>query len=135
VARFPECPGRAYRAAIERDFEHASPDSQQVFLDSLRAVTDMQIKAGTQIATSVARTTDGHVNFFFANFAGLRGGSNPVQTPQSGVEVSVTSKTEGKGFFLPFLGEAQAVKGVRKGDLLTFALPAITRGAVFWYEP
>ena len=41
---------------------------------------------------------------FFANFAGLRGGSNPMQTPQNGVEVSVQSNAEGKGFFLPFLG-------------------------------
>jgi hypothetical protein len=24
---------------------------------------------------------------------------------------------------------------VRKGDTVTFALPAITKGAVFWYEP
>jgi hypothetical protein len=135
VARFPECPGRAYNAAMEKDFENASPDSQQVFFDSLRAGSTMRVRAGTQVATSIARTTDGHINFFFANFAGLRAKSNPVQTPQSGVEVSVTSKAEGKGFFLPFLGEAQAVKGVRKGETVTFALPAITKGAVFWYEP
>ncbi|HWZ76385.1 MAG TPA: hypothetical protein VNX87_07590 [Candidatus Sulfotelmatobacter sp.] len=135
VARFPECPGRAYNAAMEKDFEHASPDSQRVFFDSLRAGNTMRVKAGTQVATSIARTADGHINFFFANFAGLRAKSNPVQTAQSGVEVSVTSKAEGKGFFLPFLGEAQAVKGVRKGDTVTFALPAITKGAVFWYEP
>jgi hypothetical protein len=135
VARFPECPGRAYNAAMEKDFEHASPDSQRVFFDSLRAGNTMRVKAGTQVATSIARTADGHINFFFANFAGLRAKSNPVQTAQSGVEVSVTSKAEGKGFFLPFLGEAQAVKGVRKGDTVTFALPAITKGAAFWYEP
>jgi hypothetical protein len=135
VARFAECPGRAYNAVMEKDFENASPDSQQVFFDSLRAGNTMQIKAGPQVATSIARTADGHINFFFANFAGLRAKSNPVQTPQSGVEVRVTSKAEGKGFFLPFLGEAQAVKGVRKGDTVTFALPAITKGAVFWYEP
>jgi hypothetical protein len=94
----------------------------------------VKIKAGPQVATSISRTSDGHVNCFFANFAGLRGGSNPVQTPQSGVEVSVASKAEGKGYFLPFLGEVQMLKGIRRGDSISFTLPAITKGAVFWYE-
>ena len=135
VVRFPECPGRAYNVALEKDFEHASPDSQQAFLDSLRGGDTLRIKAGAQVATSIARTSDGHINIFFANFTGLRGGSNPVQTAQSGVEASVTSKGEGKGFFLPFLGEVQTVKGIRHGDSITYALPPITKGAVFWYEP
>jgi len=135
VVRFPACPGKAYNAALEKDFESASPDSEQAFLDSLRGSDAIRIKAGPHVATSVARTSDGHINCFFANFAGLRGGSNPIQTPQSGVEVSVTSKSEGKGFFLPFLGETQAVEGTHHGDALTFTLPPIARGAVFWYEP
>jgi hypothetical protein len=135
LARFPDCPGKAYNAALEKDFEHASPDSQQAFFDSLRGAGAVQIKAASDVATSIARTSDGHNNVFLANFAGLRGGSNPVQTPQSGVEVRVTSKSEGKGFFLPFLGEAQPIKGVRSGDATTFTLPTITKGAVFWYVP
>jgi hypothetical protein len=87
------------------------------------------------VATSISRTSDGHVNVFFANFTGLVAGSNPIQTPVSGVEVNVKSKSVVKGFFLPFMGDAQAVSGTRHGDSITFALPAITRGAVFWYEP
>ncbi len=134
VVRFPECPGKAYNQALEKDFEHASPDSQQKFFDSLQGGNRVQIKAGTHVATSVARTPDGHTNVFFANFAGLRGGSNPVQTPQTDVEVTVPSKTDGKGFFLPYLGETQAIQGSRRGDVVTFALPPITKGAVFWYE-
>ena len=135
VVRFPACPGKAYNAALEKDFEHTSPDSQQTFLDSVNGGGAVQIKASAQMATSVARTSDGHVNVFFANFAGLVGGSNPVQTPQNGVEVRVTSTSGVNGHFLPFMGEAQAVKGVRHGDGITFTLPEITRGAVFWYEP
>ena len=135
VTRFPACPGKAYNATLERDFEHASPDSQQAFLESLQGSKAVRIKAGPQVATSIARTSDGHVSSFFANFAGLRGGSNPVQTPQIGIEVTVTSKSDGKGYFLPFLGEVQTVKGMRHEDTITFALPPITKGAVFWYEP
>ncbi len=133
VVRFADCPGRGYNTALEKDFEHASPDSQQAFFESLQGGNSVLIKAGPQVATSVAQTPDGHINVFFANFAGLRGGSNPVQTAQSGVEVSVPAKDAESGSFLPFLGEAQAVKGIRHGDRITFTLPPITKGAVFWY--
>jgi len=135
VVRFPSCPGKVYSAALEIDFEHASPDSQQEFLASLQGGKTVQIQASTEIATSVSRGTDGRIQCFLANFAGLRGGSNPIQTPQNGVTVSVASKSEGKGFYLPFLGEMQPVQGVRHGDSVDFTLPTITKGAVFWYEP
>ena len=135
VVRFADDPGRAYNAALEKDFDHASPGSQQAFLDSLQGGSAVQIKAGPQVATSISRAPDGRVRIFFANFAGLKGGSNPVQTPQTGVEVSVTSKGDAAGSFLPFLGEAQAVKGVRHGDTITYSLPPIAKGAVFSYAP
>jgi hypothetical protein len=133
VVRLADSPGKAYGAAIEKDFEHASPDSQQAFFGSLQGGNTAQIKAGPLVASSIARTSDGHINCFFANFAGLKAGANPVQTPQEGVEVSVKAKAE-KGHFLPFLGDVQDVKAVRHGDAVTFTLPAITKGAVFWYE-
>lgn len=135
AVRFAECPGRAYIAALEKDFEHASPSSQQAFLDSLQGGNAVQIKAGPLVATSISRAPDGRVQLFFANFAGLKAGTNPVQTPQTGVEVSVTSKGDGAGVFLPFLGDAHAVRGVRHGDTVTYALPAITKGAVFSFTP
>jgi hypothetical protein len=135
VVQLPACPGKAYNAALEKDFEGASPDSQHEFFDNLQGGNTIEIKAGQQMATSIARTSDGHISCFFANFAGLRGGTNPVQTPQSGVEVSVTAKGEGKGFFLPFLGDVQPVKGIRHGERVTYALQPITKGAVFWVEP
>jgi len=135
VVRLAECPGRAYNAALEKDFESASPDSQGAFFDALRSGKAVEVKAGPHVATSIARTSDGHVNVFLANFTGLRGGSNPVQTPQTGVEITVGSKSDGKAVFLPFLAEAQTLKGIRHGDKVTYSLPAITKGAVFWVEP
>ena len=135
VVRLQECPGKAYNSGIEKDFEHSSPDSAREFLASLQGADAVRIQGSSQIATSIARTSDGHINCFLANFAGLRGGSNPVQTPQNGVVVSVQAKAEGNGFFLPFLGQVQPVKGERTGESIRFTLPAITRGAVFWYEP
>ena len=135
VVRITECPGKAYNAALEKDFDHSSPDSARDFLASLQGSNTVKIQAPSQIATSIARTTDGHINCFFANFAGLVGKANPIQAPQSGVEVSVASKRDGKGFFLPFMGQIQTVKGDRQGEMMRFSLPTITRGAVFWYEP
>jgi hypothetical protein len=151
VVRFPDDPGKAYSAALEKDFEHASPDSQKGFLDSLKGSTTVQVMGiaplegagilgpveilGPHVATSIARTPDGHINCFFANFSGLRGGSNPIPTAQVGAVVTVSSEPEGKGFFLPFLGEVREIKGIRRKHSMTFWLPPITKGAVFWYEP
>jgi hypothetical protein len=135
VVRMRECPGKAYEAALEKDFENSSPDSQREFFASLKGGDSVGIEASPQIATSVSRSSDGHINSFFANFAGLKGGSNPIQTPQTGVKVSVTGKSSGKGFFLPFMGDVQPLQGVRNGDTTVFNLPAISRGAVFWVEP
>jgi len=134
VVRLQDSPGEAYEAALVKDFAQSSPDSQPAFFQSLQGGDMVRIQAGPQVATSIARTNGGHVHCFFANFAGLQAGVNPVQTPQTGVEVSVKSKSEIKGFFLPFLGEVQSVQGVRHGDAITFALPPITKGAVFWNE-
>jgi hypothetical protein len=135
IVRMRECPGKTYAASLDKDLEHSSLESAREFFSVLQGADTVRIQASPQVATSIARTTDGHINSFFANFAGLRGGVNPVQTPQSGVEVSVASKADGRGFFLPFLGQARALKGERRGDSVHFVLPTITKGAVFWYEP
>ena len=135
VSRFPKCPGKAYNAALEKDFEGASPDSQADFLKTLQGSNTVRIKARPQMATSISRSPGGHMQCFFANFAGLHGGTNPVQDPQTDVEVTLKSATQGKGYFLPFLGEMQVVKGTRHRDEVVFALPPISKGAVFWYEP
>jgi len=51
------------------------------------------------------------------------------------VEVKVKTVADLQGSFLPFMGTPQPVAGTRDGDSITFKLPSITRGAVFWYEP
>ena len=135
VVRMRDCPGKAYNTTLEKDFEHSSPDSQREFFASVQGGNSVGVQASPQIATSISRTSDGHINCFFANFAGLKAGSNPIQTPQTGVKVTVASKSAGKAFFLPFMGEVQPVQGVQTGDATVFNLPAISKGAVFWVEP
>lgn len=133
IVRFADDPGKAYSAALEKDFDQASPESAKEFLASLRGGDAVKLKAGTHVATSISESSEGRVQCFFANFSGLKGGVNPVQTPERGAEVTVKAKTGAKGTFLPFLGEAQEVKGTAHGDEITFTLPAIEKGAVFSY--
>jgi hypothetical protein len=134
VIRSRECPGKDYSAALQKDFDAANPDREREFLQSLKAEAAIRIVASPMLATSIARVgTKPHV--FFANFGGLRGGVNPVQAQQTGVQVTITSATKGHGFFLPFLGDVQPLAGTVGAAGMTYNLPAIEKGAVFWYEP
>jgi hypothetical protein len=131
MVRFPNSPGKTYNDLMEKDFESARPDSQPEFLAALKGGDKVRIEAGPHVATSISQT-NGHTHCFFANFDGLRAGENPIQTPQRGVKVTLSGAS--KGYFLPFLGEVQQVEGARNGDLTTFTLPTIEKGAVFWAE-
>jgi hypothetical protein len=62
------------------------------------------------------------------------GGVNPVQTPQTGVRITIPAWTKGQAFFLPFLGEVQKLEGVEDSGRISYSLPPISKGAVFWYE-
>jgi Glycosyl hydrolase-like 10 len=135
VMRFARCPGKEYMSSLGKDFEQTTPQSQADFLSRISGGREIEIQASAHVATSIAQV-DGKTHIYFANFAGLVGGSNPVQTPQRGVKVTTASKLAGKGFFLPFLGETEPLHGERGSDgRTTYTLPPITRGAVFWYEP
>ena len=134
VLQFPKDPGTDYMSALESDFERADPDSQAEFLKRLKNTSEIEVTASPMVATSIA-AVEGKPHIFFANFAGLRGRVNPVQTPQTGVRVRMAKAGKGKAFFLPFLGDVQEVSGVHESDGRTsYALPTITKGAVFWYE-
>ena len=134
VVRFGKCPGKDYYAALEKSVADTNPDLEHEFLESLKAETAVRVAASNMVATSIVRV-DGKTHVFFANFAGLEGGVNPVQTPQTGVQVTVVGAGSGHGFFLPFLGEVQAVAGVAGDGGVVYKLPAIEKGAVFWVEP
>ncbi|MGB2836236.1 MAG: hypothetical protein WBC30_11455, partial [Candidatus Sulfotelmatobacter sp.] len=134
VVRFGKCPGKDYYAALEKSVADTSPDLEHGFLESLKAETPVRVAASNMVATSIARV-DGKTHVFFANFAGLEGGVNPVQTPQTGAQVTVVGAGGGHGFFLPFLGKVQAVAGVAGDGGMVYKPPAIEKGAVFWVEP
>jgi hypothetical protein len=134
IVRFSKCPGKDYYAALEKSVADSTPHQEQEFLNSLKAEPTVQVMASPMIATSIARV-EGKTHIFFANFAGLEGGVNPVQTPQTDVRVTVSGAKSGRGFFLPFLGDVRPLSGTTGDDGITFKLPVIEKGAVFWYEP
>jgi hypothetical protein len=71
----------------------------------------------------------------FREFCRIGRQVNPVQTPQTGVRVRMAKAGKGKAFFLPFLGDVQEISGVHESDgRISYTLPTITKGAVFWYE-
>jgi len=133
VVRFEKDPGAEYFAALSKDFAATSPDKEQTFLDSLQPSSSIQVFASPALATSIAQV-EGTPHVFFANFAGLRGGVNPVQTPQKNVRVEVAGSNKAQGYFLPFLGEVSKVDGAAGNGKVTFTLPAIEKGAVFWWD-
>jgi hypothetical protein len=100
----------------------------------LKSKAGIRITASPEIATSIS-LVDGAPHVFLANFAGLKGGVNPVQTLQTGIQVVVSPDIHRQGFFLPFMGEVQKVEGVRSGGDIVYTLPPVSKGAVFWYEP
>ena len=103
--------------------------------DILKALPDqdVRVEASSAVATDIARV-GGKLHVFFANFAGLVGGQNAVQTPQTGIRVSVPVSGSGKAWFLPFLGEPVQIEGQRQNGWLLFVLPEMQKGAVLWLD-
>jgi len=94
---------------------------------------DVRVDASSAMATDIAQV-GGTLHVFFANFAGLVGGQNAVQTPQRGVRVSVPMTAGSRAQFLQFLGEPVELQGQRENGRLVFTLPEIQKGAIFWLE-
>ena len=132
IASFPDCPGKAYVASLEAGFDEATPKTQTAFLASLPASADIEISASPKVATSIARV-NGKTHVFLANFAGLVGGKNPIQTPQT-VTITVPDGSGHSAYFLPFLGDTQKLEGTPNQGKVNFTLPPISKGAVFWLQ-
>jgi hypothetical protein len=131
VKRFANCPGKEYIAALEKDFGATNPDSQKEFLASVSHEAPVAVEVSPWVATEITEV-DGKTHVFFANFKGLRGGENPVQTTEAGAKVTV--RLGKRAYFLPFLGDKQELKGERRDGKIVFSLPEIQKGAVVWVE-
>jgi hypothetical protein len=133
LAWFPECPGSAYLAALEKDFLETSPAAATAFIKALAADPPVRIEASSSVAAQIARV-GGKLHIFFANFEGLVAGRNAVQTPQRGIRVTVPAAFTGRAWLRPFLGEPRELQSQRGNGNRVLVLPDIQKGAVLWFE-
>ena len=131
VKEVSEDPGARYLASLEKDFASGLATLPVDFLNEIHTTSTIQIDAPASIAINMA-LVDGTPHAFLANFGGLVPSKVAVPASASGVRVSVPAKLGSSLAFLPFLGEMQVVKGVQKGQVEEFVLPAVERGAVVW---
>ena len=135
LTRFPECPGRAYLADLEKDFGKADPSQAADFLaalapDSERPHRSVLVRgdpdrASGREAPHLLRQLQGPGPK--AECRSDAGKGHPRQRRRR--------RATGKAWFLPFLGEAQEVEGQRQDANLVFVLPDVQKGAVVWFEP
>ena len=133
VQRFPDCPGKRYFAALDKDFAKGAAESPAEFLAALKVSNELQVEASPLVAANFG-AVDGKPHVFLANFAGLVPHKVAVPSPQTGVRISAPADKNSTLGFLPFLGEPQHLTGQRVGDRLVFTLPPVERGAAVWIE-
>ena len=134
VVRDQSDPGKAYMTALEKDFEHIAPSREPNFAASVVPRTNIRVQLSPSLATHIAKV-DGKICVFIANFKGLRGHQNPLQTPENGGKIVLQDEKMDRMSFLPFLGEAVTLTGEKHGQRTFFALPRIEKGAVACSEP
>ena len=127
-------PGKAYMAALEKDFEHITPSRGPTLAGSAIPRANITVQLSPSLATHIANV-DGRLCVFIANFKGLRGHENPLQTPEDGGKIVLQDAKTDRMSFLPFLGEAVTLTGEKHGQRTFFALPRIQKGAVACSEP
>ena len=135
LTRFPECPGRAYLADLEKDFGKADPfrRSRTSSRPSRRIHTSASKRPRRWRPTS--REWTGSSTSSSPTSRASSPGRTPFRRRSRESASAVPAASAGKAWFLPFLGEAQEVEGQRHDGNLVFVLPDVQKGAVVWFEP
>lgn len=122
-----------YVEELRRDFADGSGNMPKEFLEALRlkGAPEIEIEAPPTVAANFGRV-NGAPHAFLANFGGLVPGKNLVPSPQRGIRIRIPAKSGDSLGFLPFLGDTRMLKGVKRGESMEFALPAVDRGVVVW---
>jgi hypothetical protein len=126
---FPSDPARAYFNALESDFAAGSANPPQELLNALGSHDGIQLDAPTTVAANFA-IVNGAPHMYLVNFGGLVPGKVVVPTPVNRIHVRIPAAMGNSLSYLPFLGAAQLVHGVERGELIEFTLPPLERGAV-----
>jgi len=121
-------PGKAYFNALDSDFAAGSANPPKDLLDTLGTNNDIQLDAPATLAANFA-IVNGTAHVYLANFGGLVPAKVVVPTPVN-IHIKVPAAMGDWLSYLPFLGDAQVVRGVKHGGKIEFTLPPLERGAV-----
>ncbi len=146
-ANFPDCPGKAYYAALKKEFNQdaAAGKWEGTEFDKLRRryvgqilevsgiKPDVQIDTSPFVSTQIARV-DGKVSVFLANFGGLKSKAVAQQIPAQHVKITFSTDRPRTISFLPFLGQERKIEGTFRDGKLSCEIPSIEKGAVVWLE-
>lgn len=143
----PNCAGKAYYAAFEKEFNQDAAVGrwEQTEFDKLRRTyvgqilevsgfkSNVEIDAPPFLSTQTA-TVDGKVSVFLANFAGLRSKEGAQQIPAQHVRITFSTDRPGTIAVLPFLGQVRKIEGTFHDGKLSCEIPSIEKGSVAWLE-
>ena len=143
----PECSGRTYYAALEKNFNDFAlrGDSQSApfnllredFIKEISPVLTSQpavmIDASPFISTQIVRV-NGRIHVFLANFKGLKAKETAEQTPDKNVRITFSTGGESKVYLLPFLGDVKELRCGADNGRAVCVIPEIKKGAVVWFE-
>ena len=135
VVRLPEDPAQKYLQAAGHNFVNALLEQQTAFLNAVGTSDDdaIQVKAGSDVVAH-AMKLEGKTYIFFANFSGIKPGIELTPTTQMNVTVTIYGASEVSMHVLPFLGAETVVGGKRVDQRISFIVPAMSRGAVVWFQ-
>ena len=144
---FPECPGKHYSDLCEIEFNNASweGNDNSTKLNSFRTVffnevfenfnfkPEIIVKASSFLSTQIA-IVEGKPHIFIANYKGLKSDEIAKQIPENDVNIQFRNISEGKVFYLPYLGEKIELDSKTISGNLTCIIPVVEKGGVVWVE-
>lgn len=127
----PSDPLKGFFFALQQDFAAASSKPPTDFLRAAKVPSEIELKAPPTVAANFA-LVNGKPHVFLANFGGLAPSKVAIPSLASGIHVTIPAAMGNRATYLPFLGEAQGLRGQKRGTVVEFFLPALERGAVVW---
>jgi len=131
--RFPASPERGYLERASTHFDTVSPSEQSALLDAIQDHPEFEITAPRDVVAHAA-SIDGTSYIFFANFTGLRAGTQATPSSQSGIRITTPARLGAIMHVLPFMGRESIISGRTTDANIQFRLPPLERGAVVWFS-
>jgi hypothetical protein len=131
VVRIPDCPAKTYFAELKRGFAGGIREMPKEFLQAVQSKSEIVVEAPATVAANFGQV-NGAPHIFLANFGGLVPHKVATPTAAERIHIGIPAAMGDSLGYLPFLGEAQILHGVKEKNRIEFTLPPVQRGAVVW---